>query len=196
MKPINLDKNTVYTQSEIIRIIKKPNPNISDVKLKWELFELEKSNLISKIGTKTYITNGNIYYCNLSNQSKNIENFICKNYPNIKYVIWELSQLNEWINFMFAKNIIFLEVEADYVDYIFSALYEKYGQNHMILLNPNMELLSRYIDNCPIVVKTLFSRSPQNIKNHNIAIEKLIVDIFFDKLLKNLIGTNDRFEIV
>ena len=195
MNDINLKNNTIYSESDIVNLIKKANPHVSAIKIKWMLFDLEKSNTISRIGTKQYVANGNIYSFEISELSKEIDYLISNNYPDVDFIIWESSQLNEWMNFLLSKNIIFVEVENDLKDFIFSVLQEKYGQKQTVLLDPSIDVLSRYIDNHPIVVKPLFSRSPKSKKNHKILIEKILVDIFSDKLLVSMIGTNDREEI-
>ena len=195
MDSIVLKNNTVYSESEIINTIKSVKPSISDIKLKWMLFELEKSHTITRIGTKEYITDGKRYSYELSESTKIIDSFLEETYPDIKYVIWENTQLNEWMNFLFAKKIVFVEVETDLKGFVFSSLQEKFGHSNAVLLNPDIEIISRYIDNDPIVVRSLFSRSPRNKKCHSIPIEKLLIDILCDKLLINLIGTNNRYEI-
>ena len=195
MNLIELKNYTTYNESEIIDLIKKNNPNISEIKIKWVLFELEKKQIITRIGTKQYITNGKLYSFELSDLSKSINSFLNENYPMVNYVIWESTQLNEWMNLLLTKNIIFIEVESEFKDYFFSVLQEHYSTTNIILLNPSFDILSRYIDNKPIIIKPLFSRSPLNKKTHQITIEKLLVDVFSDKLLTNLISTNNQNEI-
>lgn len=195
MNTIVFKNNTTYSESELVNLIKAANPSISDIKIKWLLFELEKSNHIMRIAKKRYVTNGVKYDFEISETSKGICTLIFNSYPNLDYVIWESIQLNEWLNFLLSKNIIFIEVESDLCGMIFSLLQEKYGNKQSVLLNPSFEVLTRYIDNNPIVVKPLFSRSPKGKNSHKISIEKMLVDVFSDKLLVSMIGTNDREEI-
>ena len=195
MGTIELKKNTAYWESDIVDLIKNANPSISDIKVKWLLFELEKNQSITRVGTKKYVTDGNRYSYSLSESGKKVDSFLSTAFPDVKYVIWESVQLNEWMNFLLAKNIIFVEAESDLKEYIFSFLQEKFGRTNAVLLDPDIVILSRYIDNCPIVVRSLFSRSPQSRKTHQIVLEKLVIDILSDKLLSNLIGTNDRFSM-
>lgn len=195
MKKINLKKNTTYSESEIVDIIKDANPSASTIKIKWLLFDLEKNNSITRVGIKKYVTDGRTYYYGISELSKDIDALISNNYPDIEYIIWESNQLNEWMNLLFSKNIIFIEVEKDLIEFIFLFLQENYGKRQSVLFNPTIDILSRYIDNNPIVVKPLFSRSPKSKQNHKISAEKILVDIFCDRLLVSMIGTNDRDEI-
>ena len=195
MNTIVLRNNATYSESEIEDLIKAANPSVSDVKVKWILFDLQKTNTITRIGTKEYVTNGKPYSFDLSELSKTINSLLSSNYSKVDYIIWESAQLNEWMNFLLSKNIIFVEVENDLKGFIFSFLQENFGQNQTVLLSPSIDVLSRYIDNHPIVVKPLFSRSPKGKSDHKISIEKMLVDVFSDKLLVSMIGTNDREEI-
>ena len=195
MNGVELKSNTKYDESEIVELIRQANPTVTDTKMKWLLFDLERAHTITKIGAKKYITCGRQYSYNLSENASNIDAFLSENYPEIKYVIWESTQLNEWMNFLLSKNVIFVEVESELKDYVFNYLQEQFGRFQTVLLSPDAETLSRYIDNNPIVVSLLFSRSPLRRKDRKIALEKLIVDLFSDKLLLSMIGTNDREEI-
>ena len=196
MNSVDLKKNASYSESEIIEAIRKATPSVSETKVKWLLFDLERTHVITRIGSKKYVTGGRLYTADLSEPAANIDSAVSQHYPEIEYVIWESSQLNEWINLMLAKNVIFVEVESGLKDYVFSFLQEQYGRTHTVLLDPDHEMLSRYIDNDPVVVRQLFSRSPRGRKGHRIILEKLLVDVVSDKLLKSMIGTNDREEIV
>ena len=195
LNAIELKAHTAYSESELIELIRNANPSFSDIKIKWALFELEKSNKITRIGTKKYITNGKRYSYVLSESAQRIDSFLSNDYPDLDYIIWESSQLNEWMNLLLAKRIIFVEVESDLKDYAFSFLQEKFCDSKMILLSPDFKILSRYIDNSPVAVRSLFSKSPKSRDGHRISIEKLLVDVFSDRLLKSLIGTKDREEI-
>ena len=195
MNNIDLKSNTTYSESEIVDLIKKANPYASSVKIKWILFDFKKTNKITQIGIKKYVPNGNTYSFDMTELSNSIEYSIQTSFPDVEFIIWESSQLNEWMNFLLSKSIIFVEVENDLRDYIFSFIQEKYGENQIVLLNPSIDVLSRYIDSHPIVVKSLFSRSPKSKEAHKISLEKILVDIFSDKLLSSMIGTNDKEEI-
>ena len=188
---INLNKNTIYYEDDIIKIIKKLNPSISDTKIKWMLFEMEKKSQITKIGIKKYITNGNSYnYKFESAVSNNIVTILNDNFKEIKTIVFETRQLNEWVNLLLSKNLIIVEVESGFESIIFDKLMECLGNKYTVLLSPNDEIISRYLKDELIIIKTLYSRSPINKKNHSITLEKLIVDCISNKFLYNLLGTS------
>lgn len=196
MNSINLKSNSVYNESEIISLIREANPAVSDVKTKWMLFDLERNHSITRIGSRKYITDAKLYSYMPCELSENIDSFLSENYPDVKYVIWESKQLNEWMNFLLSKNIIFVEVESDLTEYIFSSLMEHLGQEYMILINPDNKMVSRYMRDNLVIIKSLYSRAPTDKKGHGITLEKLIVDVISDRLLTSMIGTNDRDEII
>ncbi len=196
MSSLKLNDNTIYKELDLIDILKKENPSISDTKIKWSLFELEKNNIITRIGTKTYITNGKTYSYTPSSSTNEINSFLNQKYPLIKYIVWETRQLNEWMNFLFAKNIIIVEVESELKDYVFQSLLENFEHKYMFLLEPDNDQISKYVTNDLVIVKTLFSRSPINKKAHSMTPEKLLVDIISDKTIYSMIGTYDKKEII
>lgn len=173
----------ILNEEEIYKQLKLENPNIKESSLKWELFHYIKDHHLAKIGTKKFKVNGKIYaYDYAKPLTKEIDSFLSKEYPIIKMVIWEKVQLNEWLNFLINTNIIYIEVEKEYVDYIFSALNDNYGDKYLILLNPNQDIISRYLRENLIIVKSLYSKSPLNRDNHKIKLEKLVVDIMANEI--------------
>ena len=194
MNIANFEKNKTYDEAEVIEIIRSAHPSFSDTAVKWELFELLKEGVITRVGKKRYVAGGRRYCAELSERALAVDSFLAKRYPEVDYVLWESRQLNEWIHFLLAKNVVFVEAEKSLKDYVFAALLEEFGPNHAVLLDPDAVALSRYIDQEPIVVRSLFSRSPRSRNGHLIAIEKLLIDVLTDRLLRGLISPEDRLE--
>ena len=144
---MNKNQNTIILEKDIIALIKEKNPEISDIALKWELFNYINRNSLIKVGTKKYQAYGNVYsYDYKSDITKDIDSFLSKKYPDIKMVIWETRQLNEWLNLLLAVNVIYIEVEKDLVDYVFSTVNDIYGKSQIVLLNPDDSTLSKYLE--------------------------------------------------
>ena len=178
---MNKNQNTIILEKDIIALIKEKNTEISDIALKWELFNYINRNSLIKVGTKKYQECGNVYsYDYKSDITKDIDSFLSKKYPDIKMVIWETRQLNEWLNLLLAVNVIYIEVEKDFVDYVFSTVNDIYGKSQIVLLNPDESTLSKYLREDLIVIKTLYSKSPLSKKDRKIKLEKLAVDTFCD----------------
>lgn len=187
---IVLSKNTTYSEEEIFNLIRNNNPSLSESSLKWLIYEMETKNQIQRIGKRKYISFGNMYsYEYQSELTKKIDSFLYNEFPSVKAVIWESKQINEWINLLISKNIIFVEIETGIEDIVFDSLKNEF-HTELILLNPNDETIYRYMKDDLIVVKSLFSRSPVKKNSHKLLLEKLIVDLVSDKQLINLLGTS------
>ena len=194
---IQLESNRTYKENELFDLIKTSHPSISDTRVKWILFDMEKRNQITRIGVKEYISgSGRIYNHEFeSTIAKRIDDVIKDSFPLLKTVIWESNQLNEWTNLLLSKNTIFVEVESGFESIVFDELLNAFGNKYTLLLNPNSETIARYMRDELIIVKTLFSRSPINKHSNSLMLEKLAVDVVADKYLSSLLGT-DNIEYV
>lgn len=76
------------------------------------------------------------YYCELSDTAKIISSQIHEVYPLVDFQIWELYQMNEFVNHLMARNTIFVEVENVLDENVFDLLFEKYPH---VLHNPSLE---------------------------------------------------------
>ncbi len=189
---MNVINEQTINESDILDILIKKHPDISGTALKWEFYHFIKENSLIRIGRKKYAKNARIYdYYYQSNLTSLIDKYLSKVFPNIKIVLWESKQLNEWLNLLMNVNIIYIEVEKEYVDYVFSTLNEAYGNKYLILLNPNAEDTSRYLRDNLVIVKTLFSKSPINKTNKKIKLEKLIVDVVNNEISLDTRGIED-----
>ncbi|MBR0295049.1 MAG: hypothetical protein IJQ67_04000 [Bacilli bacterium] len=191
MSQINLIPNKTYKEEEIVNIIKTHNPSISDTHAKWVLFDMQKSGQITRVGHRKYFSgNAKIYDHSFeSDIAKRINKALNDSFPLLRIVIWETIQLNEWVSFLLSKNTIFVEVESSFESVIFDELMNDFGNKYTLLLNPDNEMIARYMRDELIIVRTLFSRSPTNIKKRTIVLEKLVVDIVADKYIYGLLGT-------
>jgi len=181
MMKLSFEKNMVYFENEIYGLVKRQKQDVSEQKFKWILYELERDGVLSRIGTKRYIAGVEKYKYELREESKAIDEFISSSFPEVNYVIWESTQLNEWVNFLLNQNTIFVDVEKELFDFVVDGLMEEFGDEYTILVNPDEQTVSRYRRDNLVIVKKLFSRSPADKKGHRIKLEKLIVDLLCDK---------------
>lgn len=112
---------------------------------------------------------------------------ISSNY-NINFIIWDISVLNNWLNHLLNISIYILEVEKEYIDFVFDLLKEKYS----ILKNPKIEDIYNYAKENTILLKPLVSKAPINNIDKTPKIEKIIVDIFSDKMINSFYDGNER----
>lgn len=129
------------------------------------------------------------YTYNLSDTAKDIVSAIRSSFPLISFQIWELYQMNEFVNHQLAKNTIFLDVENMQEETVFNLLFEKFPH---VLLNPGIDEYYRYSGDETIVVGKLISESPSAIGDYcQCSLEKLLVDLFGRTLAGSVISRSE-----
>lgn len=129
------------------------------------------------------------YHYELSKTAKEISAFISDNHPFVDFQIWELYQMNEFVNHLFAHNTIFIEVEDMLDESIFHLLFTKYPH---VLLNPTIDEYYKYAGDETIVVRKLITETPPSYGPYKQAsLEKILVDLFGRGLCGNLISRSE-----
>lgn len=119
----------------------------------------------------------------------NLEEIITNAYPLINFQMWELIQMNDFVNHQIAKNVIFIETEPMLVDAVYELLHEK---RPYAMIHPTVDVF--YKQRAPetdIVVQRLLSEAPSPGANHSCAIEKLLVDLLSPKIPGRLIERSE-----
>jgi hypothetical protein len=144
--------------------------------------ENDKYKLVNKKKYHIYRDyDGTIEYINLLNNVK------------FDYIIYNITFLNEWLNQLIGKNTIFIEVDKKYMNSIYDILLDNDCKN--ILINPSLEEIDKYSSSDLIIIKPLFTRSPINRKEKSFEIEKVIVDLFTDNILRKFYSTSELPDI-
>ena len=112
---------------------------------------------------------------------------IQEEYPSVDFRIFELTQLNAFVNHLFAHNTIFVSVENDVIDFVFDTLRGEYPGR--VMLKPGYDEYNRYLTDDQIVVLRLPSEAPKGTEApwHS-RLEKILVDIAVDKLLSRVVS--------
>ena len=127
-----------------------------------------------------------IYRHDYSEAAKEVAAKMQEAFSDVRFQIFELIQLNEFVNHLIAHNTIFLYVENDVVDYAFDALKREYAGR--IMLKPSTTEYYRYLLDDEIVVGRLPSESPKGLERPwETRLEKILVDITVDKLLSQIV---------
>lgn len=190
-----MDKNKIYTRSQVFEYILKEKPNISNNSLKWIIADMVKNKAICNIQRGMY---------SLTDGKQNLENFIpvlnndftkiCKKidtrFPLVEYVCFESMHLNEFLNHLIAKNSFFIFVEKEASSAVFRYLQEE-GLNN-ILYKPSVKEYDYYWQENTIFVLDLVSEYPKNkFNNHVMSIEHLLVDAVCEKCISRLFSKNE-----
>ncbi len=183
--------NDIITFDELCKTIKKEKGYttlracINEVNNMIENKKIYKiSSDIYKYGTKK------AFSIQKSKINNDIINDIIKNY-DIDFIVWNIFVLNEWLNHLINSNIVILEVEKIYMEFIFEHLKGKYN----ILINPSENEIYNYSTDNTIILKPLISKAPINVKEKSPKIEKIIVDIFSDKIINSFYEGSERPKI-
>lgn len=190
LEKINKD---VFTRKDIKKAIGISNKRGNNVRNVMESFLL--NDVIIRTGRDRYIKksdlNNKIFYSGIvSEDTRKIIDEISKKYPYVKFQVWELRSLNEFVNHLIAKNSIYIDVENDGCEFVYGFLKEKY--NKRLLLKPDKKELMYYLSNNDIIINKLVSEVPQNNEDIHVAtLEKIIVDIFVDKIFESTVSKED-----
>lgn len=182
------DKNKeTFDKNEIYKFYFKIYKNTNIRSFENAITYLKSNNIISEIEKDKYIlVTKTIYKYKETDEEKKIYDIIKKEYPQINFIVWNTKVINEFTLHYVINNYIVIEVEKIAIDLIVNLLKARYIKKYTILtqdiLNNNRDLFSN-TENF-IIVKPLHSRSPLDTRNKYkyISIEKMMVDLYVDKL--------------
>ncbi len=133
---------------------------------------------------KYHLSTEKIFQPEISTKIKSLNQRIKRQFPFLKICIWSTSAINEFMHHQPGKYYTLIEVEKKSTEAVFYYLKEKAVE---VYLEPNEDTILKYISTSknPIIVKTLVTESPvQNAEGvDTITIEKMLVDIYCDKII-------------
>lgn len=186
----NLEVNTIITRKEYEDMISRINPKYSERTIYWQLSKLQDMGVLQKVGQNTFLVVGNAnkrreYSYGYSKEMQEIVNKIKEEYPLVDFQVWEFVQLNEFVNHQIGKNVFFVEVEHFLEESIFNRLKEYCSR---ILLCPKEDMFYAYFEENMVVIQRLLSEAPKPSENmKGCSLEKLLVDLFSNKLTGQLV---------
>ena len=109
----------------------------------------------------TYSKEKRIYTHEYSDEATGVVNEILKEYPEADFRVFELIQLNPFVNHQIAHNTIIVSVEKDLMDYVFDTLRQKHPGK--VMFKPSVADYYRYLVENEIVIVRLASESPKGV---------------------------------
>ena len=181
---MNLSSNKIYTRSELTKIFQAVNPGLTKSTFQWTLYNLQKTQKIFRKAYDEYVTvqpaAKQSYRPLYSDKALSLSKNISERFLEIGFVVFESVLLNEFLNHQIAQNTIYIQVEKNYSSYIFDILKDEYPGR--VLFKPGKKEFERYWTKDCLVVLELTSQAPMNPDaQHEIRLEKLLVDILADK---------------
>lgn len=166
---------------------------ISEASFKSKLQLLINAGKIVRVGRNAYcIPSDGLrkYSYEHSEQSEDVAGRLQENHPYLGFTIFELVQLNEFMNHQMAHNALFVSVEGDLGGFVFDTLQAAYPGK--LLINPNTNTYHQYWSSDMIVIGKLVTESPKNREIPWAArLEKVLVDIIADPLLSSTVSESE-----
>ena len=136
-----------------------------------------------------------IYSYEYSKETESVAKKLCQEYENLSFQIFELRQLNEFMNHQIAHNTIFVYIENDLMNFAFDTLWNM--NPGKVMLKPKLEQYYRYKLDNEIVVGRLPSETPKGYREPWMSkLEKILVDIFTDKLVSAIVPEGEKEAIL
>lgn len=188
----------VFDKEAFRKAVRAVESQYSETAINWLLVTLRKKNVLSTAGAgKYYVVSDrsahSAYAYPHSAEFLEVENCVAAKFPSVRFQMWELVQMNDFVNHQIAKNVIFVEVEGMLVDSVYDVLHERfpYAMNR-----PGLELFYRQrAPGTDIVVQRLVSEAPSPAADHSCALEKILVDILSKKLSGQMIARSEYSSI-
>jgi len=175
----------IIKKEDITLFYKRLEPDIKQTAIDWRIHSWIEKGVLKRIGKGEYtLGKTNNYVPLLDKELVLLYKKLSKNYPLLRFCIWNTKQFNEFMLHQPAQFYTIVETEKDSSEYVFH--YLKQG-NKEVYLNPTETEIDKYISlaqNC-IVVKDMITETPiQRIDNTpTITIEKILIDVFCDSEL-------------
>lgn len=194
-KALYMDRNAIIrnlpdgicSRQQILHAARIVEPSFKETQLRYLMGTLLNSSLIVRVGRNQYQKVGkepkkSIFTGKYSHAALQVIDYMQKQFPLLSYRVWELSWLNEFFNHQLPHNKIFVEVENDGCDFVFSALVEKFPGR--VLHRPKAQEILHYGTDDGIIIDRLVTEAPKsNGEPNQVPLEKLIVDLFANKCL-------------
>ena len=193
-KEIEDKVRSTYINTNIIRrkelyrlLVENFYPELKASTFDWRIYELKKSKVIVPVKQGVYKLSKeiNIYNPVVSGMQKKINQLINNKYKTISYCSWNSNWLNDFSRHQAFSNILFLDVEKEFMQSIFYLLLDNSFKN--VYLYQDQSIIDNYISENKesIVIISLVSKSPiYKIGRVPVPqLEKILVDIFCDKKL-------------
>ena len=170
---------------DIIGFYKELDTNVKQNTINWRVYTLVQMGVLARISRGKFIFGETKKFIpEVSSKLNMIYNKLKKELPYIDLCVWNTSIINEFMLHQPGVFYFIIEAEKEATQSIFYFLKElKYS----VFIDPTNDILEKYlpVDKEAFIIKPLVSESPvQSINGINtITIEKLLVDIFCDKII-------------
>jgi hypothetical protein len=183
-----------FSRTDLAKHFEAAHPQWSASSINWLVYNLQNAGIIQRVSRSTFIlksskkTDTHVPYRVFpSDELLAIVAAISERLPLVSFIAWETRALNDFTNHQLARNHIFVEVEKMLEEFVFGVLHDNFS--FPVLFKPSHEDIYLYSEDTTISVLTLRSEAP--IKGHDTTLEKILVDLFANKLLEWIVSKGD-----
>jgi hypothetical protein len=175
------------TRKDILKAAQKIDPTFKETQLRYLLGVLDSSHMLVREGRNQYrkaedVQRKPVFKGLYSEKAQAVIRKMQSEFPLLEYRVWELSWLNEFFKHLVAQNTIFLEVESEGCDFVFTEFFELFPGR--VLLRPKVHDIEKYGTGNGVIIDRLVTESPKGKgQRYQVPLEKLIVDLFANKHL-------------
>lgn len=190
-------KKEIFTRQDIFETVHSIDNTFRETQMRNLMEQLLARGTIVRVGRNMYSKNQNKkkFSAELSGDAKEIKFLLKEKYPYLQFQIWEMTCLNEFLNHLIAHNRIFVDTENDSCESVYTALADRY--NGRVLLKPTEKELSYYCGENSIIIDRLVGEYPIDTRDaHEIRLEKIVVDLFSNKILQSMVSKGDYPELL
>ena len=182
-----------FSRQDFFQVFREKGFEAGEESLKKRLRKMLDVGAIVRVGRNAYCVPAkgmSQYEYQYSNISNAVARIIKENHPYLEFLIFELFQLNEFVNHQLAHNIIFVSVESEIMDFIFDTLKEAYPGK--VLVNPTPEVFHKYwVDNMIVVTKMITETPKGRQQKWHARIESILVDVMTAPLLQESVSESE-----
>ncbi|MDR3266278.1 MAG: hypothetical protein LBT24_01735 [Tannerella sp.] len=173
-------QSKMLTTADIDTFYRAVEPDISKSTVNWRIYSLVKQGVIQRTGNGVYCLGETKHFVpQINHKIEKSAEIIGREFPDIAYCMWQLSDMNLFSRHLINLNIVFVDVERIAVNAVYYRLKEGFPK---VMLVRNMYAdISEFNDT--ILVRPMISDSPVQKPNGIClpTIEKILVDIGSDK---------------
>lgn len=179
-------KGVPFSVNELLDYFHSAGIDFNRRSLSTQLRRMVNSNELRKVERGCFIISDNWkseFHPFYNEEMKKIAGIVRSAYPFLDICVWNLDDIKRLSHYASNRNVIYVEVDRDAVEGVFSLLSEAVPDRR-VFVNPSENEYNYYINGNPaIIVKPLRTEAPCTKDNEGIlhpSIEKIMVDIVSD----------------
>lgn len=184
-----LHSYSIFDRNDIWEIMNSGTRQYSKNTAYARLQQYLKAGLVSRVGRNKYIVASEkvvFYEHQYSELAESVAGAVMRDYPYLDFTIFEMVQMNRFVNHQIAHNVIFLSIEGDLGDFVFDSLKTEHPGH--VLNHPSVELYDQYWTDNLIIINRLLTEAPKGVKQPwHTCLEKILVDLVAEPLYQEII---------